>query len=167
MADALYTAIIHGHLDEFDRLVAEGANPVGVTPSENWTYLHRAFLIIDRSPPVAIVERLIRLGVDVNVADCYQNTALRYAVIQRTPEADGIVKVLIAAGANVNVLNQRQVGPLRRSIGKLPIHLEIVRMLLAVGADMHERVAGGRSVKEMVEKMPAGTPELRALFAAK
>jgi len=167
MADALYTAIIHGNLDEFDRLVAEGVSPAYITPSEGWNYLHRAFLIIDRSPPVSMVERLVSLGVDVNAADSFRNTPLHYAVNQKTPEADNIVKVLVAAGANVNVLNQRLISPLRQSIGKLPIHLDIVRTLLTAGADAHEKAAGGRSVKEMVDKMPAGTPELRALFADK
>jgi ankyrin repeat protein len=164
MADALYTAIMCGNFEEFDRLIASGANPVDVTPSEKWNYLHRAFLIIDRSPPVAMIERLIQGGAQVNAVDDDGSTPLHYAAYQKSPEAADIVKLLVAAGADVNVLNRRHISPLRRSIGRLPIDLEIVRTLLGAGADMHEKNAGGRSVKEMVERMPAGTDELRSLF---
>lgn len=166
MADEMYTAIMHGSPADLDRLVAAGVNPADVTPSEKWNYLHRALLIIGRSPSPAMIERLIGLGVDVNAVDSFRNTPLHYAVNQKTPEADSIVKLLVAAGAKVNVLNERRISPLRQSIGKLPIHVEIVRALLTAGADMHEKTDGGRSVKEMVEKMPTATPELRALFAS-
>ncbi|MFC4312396.1 hypothetical protein ACFPN2_25155 [Steroidobacter flavus] len=52
-------------------------------------------------------------------------------------EADSIVKLLIAAGAKVNVFNERRISPLRQALGKLPIHIEIVRTLLAASASIH------------------------------
>ncbi len=165
MSDEVYRAVIRGNFEEFDRLVAAGASRRSLTEREQWNLLHQALMLPHRSPPVAMIERLIGWGVDVNAVDCYGNTPLHYAVPQKTPEAESIVKLLVAAGAKVNVLNLDGGSALRQAISKLPINTQIVRALLNAGADMHERPADGRSVKEMIELIPSASPELRNLFA--
>lgn len=161
----IYNAIMDGDSATFERLVQSGPSATDVTPQEGWNYLHQALMSLRESPPLQMVRRLIAWGVNVNGVDMYGNTPLFYAVRQKTPEAPEIIGCLLAAGADANTLNKRGTSPLRESLAKLPINHEVVRILLSAGADMNQRNPGGRSIKEMVDLMPASTPELKSLFA--
>lgn len=163
--DDIYNAIMDGDGATFDRLVQGGLKATDVTPSEGWNYLHQALMSLRESPPLPMVQRLLDWGVDVNGVDMYGNTPLFYAVRQKTPKAPEVVRCLLAAGADANILNKRGTSPLRESLSKLPISDEVVRVLLSAGADMHQRNPGGRSIKEMIDLMPAATPALKSLFA--
>jgi uncharacterized protein len=161
----LYNAIMDGDSATFERLAQGGLGASDVTPNEGWNYLHQALMSLRESPPLPMVQRLLDWGVDVNGVDIYGNTPLFYAVRQKTPQAPAIVRCLLAAGADANILNKRDTSPLRESLAKLPINDEVVRALLSAGADMHQRNPGGRSIKEMIDLTPATTPTLKSLFA--
>jgi ankyrin repeat protein len=166
MSGDMYNAIMDGDVARFVALAKGEARASDVTETEGWNYLHRALLNIRESPPLEMIDRLIAWGAELNGVDKYGNTPLFYAVRQKTDQAAQIVARLVAAGADVNVLNLQQTSPLREAISRLPISPEIVRVLLNAGADMNQKSQGGRSIREMVELSPGIPAEVKQLFSA-
>ena len=161
----MYSAIMDGDVEVFEKLVSGGMTAAEVTPGERWNLLHQTLLNSMWSPPLHMVKRLIEWGVDVNGVDCYGNTPLHYAVTHETAEAAEIVRLLIHAGAKVNIFNKKMATPLRSSLMQLRFRVEIMRILLEAGADMNQKNKGGLSVREMIERNPASSQELKALFS--
>src|SRR5580765_7373703 len=100
---------------------------------------------------------VLKAGADVHAADKNGVTALHHAVRFRSPAA---VKTLIENGANVNQVCRRSGStPLHRAVtatgapstaGKRQEALEIVRLLLAAGADPTIRNKSGRKPADYV-----------------
>lgn len=135
-----------------------------------------------RKPPVwggaGSVERSISMGdveavreaiaeaIDVNERDEYQQTLLMIAAAAMSPQ---ITALLLAAGANPNLLSDDQSGPLtsavldagqERLFGRRRVNREVVTMLLQAGADPDQCDIYGRTPAERVSKSHG----LRALF---
>lgn len=101
---------------------------------------------------------LLDTGVDVNAADKNGVTALHHAVRFRSPVA---VKTLIECGANVNqACKKSRSTPLHRAVtttgapgtaGKRQEALEIIRLLLAAGADASLANKSGRTPADYVK----------------
>ena len=101
---------------------------------------------------------LLNAGADVHVTDKNGVTALHHAVRFRSPNA---VKTLIEHGANVNQACRRSGStPLHRAVtttgapgtaGKRPEALEIIRLLLAAGADPSMTNKVGRKPADYVK----------------
>ena len=160
-----YNAVMNGAPDALEDLIRGGLQPAIATPKEKWNLFHMALMTPWKSPHPRMISRLIEWGVDVNAADMYGNTPLHYAARQSTAEAAEIVELLLRAGAEVNILNRDTVSPLRQSLAGVPHNLGAVRALLEAGADMDQKVSGGRSVREVVEINVRAHPELKKLIA--
>jgi ankyrin repeat protein len=154
-----------GDFGKFESLVKAGATPSDRTETERWNYLHSAFLNPRQNPPPEMVSRLIAWGVDVTAIDSYGSPPLHYAAQLGTPEAPEIIRLLVRAGASVNALNAKGISPLRAAALNYGLNIAAVRALLELGADMNQRSAKGRSVREMVELNPHGRPDLKTLIA--
>jgi ankyrin repeat protein len=72
-----------------------------------------------------MVNLLLEKGIDVNITDNYNNTALSTSVINRKLD---IVKLLLEKGADINKANNDDDTPLIHAISFG--HVEIVKMLL-------------------------------------
>lgn len=149
MQHDLMIAIFKGDTDEFDRLLRESSTDVTtVTEPDKWNYLHRALVSVTKTPPADAIRHLISIGVPVNGKDRYGNTPLHYAARAKNVEA---MKALLDAGANIDAVNRDGVTPLRQLLLRKPDNLEAVELLLAHGADMHQRYENGATVKEYVQ----------------
>jgi hypothetical protein len=101
-----------------------------------------------------IVELFLRAGFDPNVLT--KNQELLMSAIDRPR----VLKLLLAAGADVNRHTDRGITPLLQAVGWLVIPTATVKMLLDAGADINARADGGRDVFTLSEDRP----EVRALL---
>lgn len=105
---------------------------------------------------LARVRELLACGVDPNEPGEWGRTALPLAVrYAYHNEADAIliVEALLAAGANINASPGDCLAPLRyAAIHRYP---ELLRFLLAKGADPNDRAPNGQTVITMLETTPS------------
>ena len=145
-----------------DILPKSGCNPIG------WTILHAAvnnksvegvtaILAMGRDPNIQTVEGwtplwvaaghglleisrlLLEAGANVNTTNCKGTTALKDAAHTGAAE---LVRLLVEHGADVNLApNDYQDTPLIAASAKN--HIEVVKILLAAGADLRAQQSGG------------------------
>ena len=160
-----FNAVMDADQAALESLIRSGLQPAASTPKEKWNLLHMALMTPWTSPQPRMIAWLIDWGVDVNAVDMYGNVPLHYAARQNTAEASEIMKLLLQAGAAVDILNKDTVSPLRQSLAGVPGNLAGIRALLERGADMNQKIPGGRSVREVVELNVRAHPELKKLIA--
>ena len=85
-----------------------------------------------RSRNLAVVRLLLDAGADVNTATKRRETVLGVAAMQGSED---IVNLLLERGAEVNVRDERGYSPLMYAAYSEAMPAEIVRTLLAKGAD--------------------------------
>ena len=146
-------AIRNGNIDLFNSFINDGLDIFYVTESEKWNYLHRSIDMIRRKPDPRIIERFIKLGVDINAKDCYGNTPLQYAA--RSKDVDS-ARLLLIAGAEVDSSNIDGITPLRHCLLQGSTNFELVELFLSNGADVNHCVEGGATVKEYIEAIAHG-----------
>jgi ankyrin repeat protein len=115
----------------------------------------------------AVIRLLLRRGADVNETDKNGVSPLHRAVRFRSPSA---VKLLLEKGADVNAVDRRTGStPLHRAVthtgapataGKSEQIVEIIRLLLAHGADRTIKNKAGKTAREYVRM-----PEILALVS--
>jgi ankyrin repeat protein len=127
-----------GDLDTVKRMMAEGAD---VNVRQGYTPLMAAA----RFGHVDVIQFLLTKGADVNArGQFYDDTALLYAAWNRNL---ALVKILLAHGAEADVPGLEAMTPLFAAVKGYPETTntpretvrEIVRLLLAKGADPHVR----------------------------
>lgn len=127
-----------------EELIRSGAQ-VNATNHFGCTPLH--FAVIHRNE--WMVQILIKQGADVNLQDMNGNTALHFAVrnsrtLLYLPEHQTgdswMVQKLIDNGANIDIFNKDYETPLMWAIRE--DNMELVKELLACGADVNARKAG-------------------------
>jgi ankyrin repeat protein len=126
--DAYREALIAGDEARIAALIARDGKRLPVDAG-GVTVLHRALHIYSERR-IAIVERLISAGVDVNVAAQDGRTPLHWAAGFDVPAA---IPLLLRAGANVHA---------RDAEGNTPLFVagpDAASMLIAAGADVHAR----------------------------
>jgi len=154
--DRLIRAMLGGDVATFDTMVADGQGDLyQVTEPDRWNLLHRTLVSVTLTPSPAIVERLIRLGVDVRAPDVMGNTPLHFAVRGRSLE---IVSMLLDAGADIEAVNADGSTPLRMAFARKPYRPHMVALLLQRGADMnHRSPTGGLTIRALAETICHGT----------
>ena len=105
-------------------------DPLQITPSEKWNYLHR-INIYNPSPPATVRFYLDR-GVEVNAQDIYGMTPLHYAMRAKNGDA---ALLLLQAGADPNIPNERGTIPLAM-IGHIPDRLDVLKAMLEAGGNV-------------------------------
>ncbi len=115
------------------------------------------------------IRAALRAGVDIHATDKNGVTALHHAVRFRSPAA---VKTLLEEGANVNQACRRNGStPLHRAVtqtgapttaGKSAEQLDIVRMLLAAGADPGAVNKSGKTPGDYVT-----APDVKTLLSSR
>ena len=105
-------------------------DPLQITPSEKWNYLHR-INIYNPSPPATVRFYLDR-GVEVNAQDIYGMTPLHYAMRAKNGDA---ALLLLQAGADPNIPNERGTIPLTM-IGHIPDRLDVLKAMLEAGGNV-------------------------------
>ena len=107
----------------------------------------------------SIVHALIARGVDVNHMDSQGMDALRFAAQEGFGE---ITELLIGAGANLNAVSTGGVGP-ALLLAALNNHVQVARVLLARGADIHMHDYAGNTAA-LICARNGNTEFLHALF---
>ena len=82
-----------------------------------------------------VIKQLLIAGAQVDMKDTDNNTALWYAVNSRRSSLS-VLKLLLKAGADVNVHSRRGATPLMRSVQRTPEHM---KLLLQYGAHLEAR----------------------------
>jgi uncharacterized protein len=145
MHQEIVRAILYGDMDKFSSLLGEVSDINAVTEGDRWNLLHRALVSVSASPLPEMIKALIERGIDVNARDRYDNTPLHYAARSKKPE---LMQLLLDAGAEIDPLNRDGLTPLRLMLTTKPANLEAIELLLSRGANMNQKVAGGKTVKE-------------------
>jgi ankyrin repeat protein len=152
----LMAAAVVGNVESIGALIASGAN-IGAATQAGLTALMEAARY--RNAPA--VKLLIEKGADVNTRTKRNNTAIAYAAASGNA---GTVKLLLDHGARVDVLDERNYSPLMYAAYSESMPVEIVRMLLAKGADT--RIEGeGETALSLAKKR--GDTEIVRLIAEK
>jgi ankyrin repeat protein len=105
---------------------------------------------------LARVRELLTLGVDPNAPGKWRRTALPLAVryaYGKEAQAIQIVDALLAAGADVNASPGDCLSPVRYAA--IHGYKDLLRFLLAAGADANDRDANGETVISMIEGFAA------------
>lgn len=147
-------AIFDGDIDKFDLLVQEQNLDINTTSAkEKWNFLHLALESVVEAPIPAMIEHLIKRGVEVNARDCYGYTPLHYAARSKNSEA---IKLLLDAGSEIDPVDNDGLTPLRHTLLKKPTDLKSIELLLARGADVNQKPDGGCTVMEYAETISHG-----------
>lgn len=151
----LSTAVYRGDIAECERLLASGAD-ANERDRGGLTLLMRAIMADHAGLPV--VALLLRHGADVNATDTKQHwTALHFASRDRQAP---IVAALLEAGASVEVADSFGNTPLWRAVMGKVVGPEVVKHLLAAGANPDSVNSTGVSPRSLA----AGKAEISALF---
>lgn len=163
MARELSRSIFRGEIDNFDQLLEkEGLDINTVSEKEKWNFLHLALQSVVRTPIPAMIEHLIKRGVDVNAVDCYGNTPLHYAARAKNSES---IELLLKAGAEIDPVNVEGITPLRQTLIGKPKNIKSIEALLSHGANVHQKPDGGCTVMEYAETISHGDDaEILKLF---
>jgi ankyrin repeat protein len=161
MSFELFRAIKKGNLKIVRERLNQGESILEVTDVERWTFLHRALLTPGNPAPIEMIKFLLSNGVNPNAIDVYGNSALIYAVRQKNED---YVSTLIAAGADVNIVNLEGVSPLRASLATKPFHYNTIKILMENGADVLQKVDGGLTIQDYAKVKVAGDSQLLELF---
>lgn len=96
--------------------------------------------VFDKDENSALLQKLINAGADINLQDCYGNTALSVAAEKNKTS---LVKVLLEAGADVEIKSKRGYTALINAAMNEDDNPEVVKMLLEAGANIHARTIMG------------------------
>ena len=114
-------------------------------------------------PPIEGRQTLLKAGANPNKPDADGSTPLHFAAEHKAAEA---VKVLLAAGGKVNAQNKKGETPLFCAVEE-GAGLDIVKILLAAGADPNIAAAKRDNSTPLIEAVREGQPEvLDALLSA-
>lgn len=130
-AQAALNNIDEFNTELFDLLESAGAIDAKLVDSDGRTWLMKA---VRKRAPLSVVQRLIRLGVDVNAVHKSESALHVAAETGQT----GVVRALIAAGADVNIRDDYNNTPLHGEVKSV----ECAKLLLEAGADPMARNKG-------------------------
>lgn len=148
----LESAIVRTDLDEFTRLLDDGADPNAlVTPKYGQTLLHKA-----ASRP-QMVSALLSRGADPNVRNSTGGTPLGMAIHWKSLET---VKAFVAGGADLEFGSNFNETPLIEACASG--QLEIARFLLQAGADVNAKSSFRKTAHLLAKE--SGDSELIALI---
>jgi ankyrin repeat protein len=138
----LFQAIANQNLDQIAQLLANGANPNILRPDfPQWTPLHQAINELEDGGTIEALVLLLRYGADVDGWDAHHDaTPLLMALFRGQIE---VVRLLLAAGADPNVVGSEGDTPLRWCV-ELGDY-ETATMLMCCGATKTIDYAGGAS----------------------
>ena len=153
--------LYEGKIDEAEALFQEsGKSPLDITPKENWTWLHKILSGFEYVPRVTI-QYFLNKGVEVNAQDGYGMTPLHYAMRSKNPDA---ALVLLEAGADPNIPNERNIIPLTM-IGGMPDRLDILEKMLKQGGNVHH-LNGRNATRTVLESYfpEEGEDDIKAIY---
>ncbi|MCU0463371.1 MAG: ankyrin repeat domain-containing protein [Anaerolineae bacterium] len=126
----IFQAVIEGNLPEVERLLKLSSNLANIRDRDNQSPLHHA-----TTPEIA--QLLIRFGAEVNARGWMGGTPLHQMAARNHYEA---ARVLIAKGANVNILRDADISPLNWAKS-----IQMARLLLENGANVSHQDRHGQS----------------------
>jgi len=150
--EALHLAIRLNQLTEVEKF-ADDKSYLNAPNAEGTTPLQEAIRYGYRR----LYSFLLDSGVDVDVRDADNRTALHYAVQSREPLA---VQRLIGALADVDAVDNYQYAPIHLAARKG--NMKALRMLIAAGADINAEIDVGFTAVDLADRYPGVKDYLRA-----
>lgn len=137
-SSALNVAIVDRNFDKIKQLLAEGADPNA--PDEmGWRPLHVGIGQADPGVAAALTQLLLKYGARVNEWDAEHNETP--ILTASDPPKPNTARILLAAGAEPNVVRSDGQSPLRLAVQAND--LELANLLLEHGADRTINEYGG------------------------
>jgi ankyrin repeat protein len=144
-AGPIHKALMKNDLREVIQAVAQGAH-IDALDREGRTPLFYAVMDAD----LMIAAELIRHGADVNAQDRRQKSPLHFAVSTHQPE---IAEPLLKSGANVDAQDVHGNTPLCDAVFESKGRGEIIKLLLARGADKTLKNKHGVSPEDLAKSI--------------
>jgi len=147
---ALMLAAVAGHLEVVKALLNAGADAnVRGYSFHSGEYL-TLMSAMDRCNKdwLKILDAMIAAGAEVNPKEGFSRSPLMYAITRYDPV---LVKTLIERGADVNLKNELGTTPLMTAVMSRGSTLEIVKLLLAAGADPEARNNDGQTALSLLQ----------------
>ena len=112
-------------------------------------------------PTAELVKFYLDNGLEVNAQDGYGMTPLHYAMRSKNPDA---ALVLLEAGADPNIPNERNIIPLTM-IGGMPDRLDILEKMLKQGGNVHH-LNGRNATRTVLESYfpEEGEDDIKAIY---
>lgn len=157
-------ASVHVALDGYRSLASPPGSP-GRRDRKVWTAGVTALHLSASNP--AITSFLLRYRADTTARDSFGRTPLHWAMSGANVD---VVKMLLAAGTEVDVLDDDGATPLAVLVGRLEMgegrkgHEEVVRELLEAGANADLRYPGDLSLRGRVGAMERGKGAYGEIF---
>ncbi len=143
MSEKLIAAVYRKDHTTIEKMLADGVS-IDARDEDGRTALMHAVLAEDADPEM--IGFLTRHGADVNIEDTDQKwTALHFAA---RDQRAAIVRVLLDTGANVDAQDSFGNTPLWRCVMNSAPDFEIVKRLLARGADPNKKNRHGVSPRD-------------------
>jgi ankyrin repeat protein len=146
---ALSLTAVAGHLNVVEALLAAGAHPNARMYGSHSGEFSTLMCAMDRCNKewMKIVDAMIAAGAEVNPKD-FSRSPLMYAVERHDVV---LVKALLARGANVNLKSGIGTTPLMTATVSCVPSVEVVKLLVAAGADADARSNDGETALSLLD----------------
>lgn len=157
-----FRLFLNGDIKEGEKIMDENnLDYLEVSPNDKWNWLHQLLMgFTENKPSIDAIKFFIDKGVPVNAQDGYGKTPLMYAMRSKNTEA---AMLLLENGADPNIPDKKNEYPLS-SIGAMPNRIELLKLMLEKGADVHKTDRGAGTMLEGYDPNKYGDDSTKEIY---